>query len=406
MANILPLKGALVGAATQGAQKTNFTNLRDSVSMLLGAAQFEAVSPAAFSFSSGVMSINNDYDVGGYINVAAGPGTGAFNLDGIVATNFRPGQILMVGTNAARPMTVRHQRSSVTNGQILLRGGTDVTLNDRESTLMLRLESAQGPWREISRSGGAGGAGGGGFGTFNFRAVVSNANYQKPDNLSAAIVIAVGAGGGGAGKPRTNSSGITLASGGGGAGGIVVKFFNEADLPASCPMQIGVGGAGGSDATTYTAGSPRAAYARGSSGGHTTFSGTGITTLQGNGGDGGYAAVRGRSGIGLLPNFQSSAAGGTAAGGDWNLVGESGDPGLAIDIDDSVRKHNELGGRGGSSPFGSSPAMLYNANAIAHPAGSYGAGGNAPIGGTDTWQNSYNGAAGAPGAVFIVEILN
>ena len=406
MPNILPLIGALAGAANQGDMKTQLRNQRDFISMLPGGALFEAVSPAAFTLTSSVLAVNNQYNVGGYIDVSRAPGSGAFNLDGITASNFAPGQWLAVGTQASRPMTIRHQRSAVTNGQILLRGGTDVTLNDRESVVLLRLEAQTGPWREMLRSGSAGGAGGG-FGSFNFRQVTLNANYEKPADLSAAIVVVVGGGGGGAGKPRTNSSALTLASGGGAAGGWAVKFFNETDLPNTCAMTIGAGGAGGTDTTIYTRGNQGRAYALGANGGSSTFSGTGITSITCAGGEGGAAFVRGRTGIGLVTSVNDSAIGGPASGGDINVRGNSGTPGIALDIDDnSVRKHNELGGRGGSSPFAPEPEVIYNGNAKAYATNEFGAGGNAPTGGSDTFSLSYSGAAGAPGVIFIIEVKN
>ena len=188
---------------------------------------------------------------------------------------------------------------------------------------------------------------------------------------------------------------------------MAIKFFDESDLPASCAMAIGSGGAGGTDSNTYTAGNQGQAFASGATGGASSFAGTGITTITAGGGEGGDAFVRGRSGIGLVSSVNESAAGGEAAGGDLNVRGNSGDPGIAIDIDDnSVRKHNELGGRGGTSLFAGLPPVLYNATAQGYAAGQFGGGGNAPTGGSDTHTFSYNGANGAPGVIIIEELLN
>lgn len=405
MANSLADKGLVVNAPNQGAMKTILANWRDFTSNMLGGWQFESITPAAFTVTSGILSVSQDYGIGGYILVSRAAGiTTAFDLTGITATNFKPGQVLLIATEATKPMTVHHQQSGVANGQIILRGGQDVILNDQESCIALRLEGATGPWREIWRSSGATG---GGLSGLNIRVITApSSTYEKPSNLVSAIVIVVGAGGGGAGKPRTNSTAITLASGGGGAGAYAVKFFDEADLPASCVMRVGAAGTGGSDATTYTAGSPRTAHAVGTSGGGSSFSGTGITTITADGGSAGEAFVRGRSGIGLTAGQNDSAQGGVAAGGDINVNGNAGYPGLAMDIDDTTRLHNELGGRPGGSPFAGDLHVLYNADAPSYPAGQYGAGGAAPWGGTGTWASAYDGGDGAPGVIFIIEVLN
>ena len=407
MANELADKGDVVNAPNQGAMKTILGNWRDFTSNLLGGGHFETFSPAEFTLSSGILSVSQDYGIGGYINASRAAGiTTAFDLTGITATNFRPGNILIVGTEAGKPMTVHHQQSGVSNGQILLRGGQDVTLSDQESSLALRLESQTGPWREVWRSAATAS---GGFSGMNIRTILSNGNYTKPSNLVSALVIVQGAGGGGAGKPRTNSQAITVASGGGGAGGTALKIFNADDLPPSCPMTVGTGGDGGSDSTTYTAGNTVAGFAKGATGGTSSFSGTGITTMTAGGGAPGWAYVRGRSGIGLQAgvNDNASAKGGIASGGDINLRGNSGDPGLAMDIDDGTRKHNELGGRGGSSWFAAMPEIAINQAARAGHAGSYyGAGGNAPTGSVASFTSSYNGAPGGHGVIYIVEFLN
>lgn len=405
MANNLAAKGGFVNAANQGAMKTAIGDQRDFISMLLGGWHFESIAPAAFTVTSGIVSVSQDYGVGGYLLASRAAGiTTAFDVSGVTATNFKPGQILILATEQGKPMTVHHQQAGVSNGQLILRGGEDVVLEDQESSLWLRLEGQTGPWREISRSSSVSG---GGLSGANVRVITSNANYVKPSNLVSCKVTVVGGGGGGAGKPKTTRSSITLASGGGGAGGIAIKWFDAGDLPATVTMTIGSGGAGGTDTNTYTAGNQGQAFASGANGGSSTFSGTGFTAITCTGGDGGDAFVRGRSGIGLVTAVNESAAGGAAAGGDLNIRGNSGGPGLAIDIDDnSVRKHNELGGSGGASPFAGLPPVVYNATAQAHGGGQFGAGGNAPSGGADTYPFSYAGAAGAPGVVIIEELLN
>lgn len=404
----LPGRGSLVGAANQGAMKVALAALRNWGSNLFGGALLESVAPPPFTLQSGLLSVSQNYGIGGFINVSRAAGlAGAFNLDGIDPTNFQPGQIIGVGTAAGKPMTLRNQVAGIARGQLVLRGAANVTLTDQESCLLLRLEAAAGPWREIMRSGSALGAPG--LAGLNLRTITGAGNYLKPSNLAALLLVVIGAGGGGAGKPATTRTSLTITAGGGGAGGLAVKMFDAGDLPASCAIRVGAKGAGGQDATRYSAGNQLAVLAQGTTGGNTTFVGTGITNITAGGGAGGPALVRGRSGLGLqvgAAGHEATAGGGTASGGDINIVGASGDPGIAMDIDDRTRKHNCIGGRGGAAPFATAPAIPINANANNYPAGSFGGGGNGPSGDTDSYVSSYRGGDGAPGAVLALEFLN
>jgi len=102
--------------------------------------------------------------------------------------------------------------------------------------------------------------------------------WTKPSGANHVMIQLWGGGGGGGGGAN---GGIGSASGGSGGGGAQGKRFHitGADCPATLTITIGAGGAGG------------AALTAGSGGGTTTVSGTGISPVEADGGDGGGEGV-------------------------------------------------------------------------------------------------------------------
>lgn len=210
----------------------------------------------------------------------------------------------------------------------------------------------------------------------------ANGTWNKPANLSHIIVEVVGGGGGGAGAAAT-TAGNASGGGSGGGGGYARKMFTAADLAgdSTYDVVVGGGGAGVSGATAPNAGSP------------SSFAGTGITTVQGNGGGVGAHLASGSSDIGRV-----GGTGGTASGGDINVKGAAGQ----MSFRDSAKFTS---GTGGSSALGGGGVGATSANGsdqiAGNAGGAYGGGGSGAIsqgGGT-----AATGGNGADGVVIVTE---
>jgi hypothetical protein len=166
--------------------------------------------------------------------------------------------------------------------------------------------------------------------------------YNKPENVRALLIRAVGGGGGGGNNYNSNNTGA-----GGGAGGYVEKFISYPS--SSYDYTVGAGGAG-----------------NGANGGNTTIAG--MTA------GGGYGA-----------STYTPGNGGAASGGDLNIRGGDGKPGLSVD---SI---THCGGNGGSSFFGGEGGGARVRLAQSGQFGGGGGGGN-------------SGSAGASGGAGYIEI--
>ena len=177
----------------------------------------------------------------------------------------------------------------------------------------------------------------------NERIVTTSETYSKPANLAYLEVWAQAGGGGGANTATGVAAEATGGTGGGG-GGACYALYDAADLPASVAIAIGLGG--GVAAT----------------GGTTSFG----ALMSAAGGGGGVAAF----GSGTTVAIAVSAAGGIGTGGDLNLKGGQGYPGIRLNGTYIV------GGRGGSAPFGSGGAHsnVGSANGVAGTVGDGGSG--------------------------------
>ena len=147
--------------------------------------------------------------------------------------------------------------------------------------------------------------------------VTSSGTWTPTQSATYYKVYAIGAGGGG-GSMSSNGGRESIATGGGGGGTAVRRYYGI----SSGSVSIGTGGAG---AAAVSGGG---AYRSGSTGGNTTFSASGQTTITGNGGSRGAAGIIGAgtgdqstSGSGYSWGSAPSAAGGTSSGGESNYTG-------------------------------------------------------------------------------------
>jgi hypothetical protein len=203
-----------------------------------------------------------------------------------------------------------------------------------------------------------------------------NYTWTKPAGLSHIEVEVVGGGGGSGGSAAAPAS-AGAAAGGGGGGGWAKKLFLASDLTqASYAIVVGAGGTGGS--ATPTAGG---------TGGPSSFSGTGITTVQGNPGQLGNSG-----GSTTTANSAGGGAGGSGTGGDVNAYGGDGGRGAVVS---GTRTYS---GTGGGTVLGGMSAAASGAAVTGSPYGG-GAGGAT----TGASGSAAAGAAGAAGVVIVTE---
>ena len=131
-----------------------------------------------------------------------------------------------------------------------------------------------------------------------------------------ALVTVVGGGGQGAAKGDSNNT-PTLIALGGGAGGCAQSVLN---IVGGVGYTVTIG-AGGRNATLQTP----TTSTDGTSGGNSSFAGTGVTTLTGNGGTGGKHGYIATGNPATVASATSAAAGGSASGGNvFNATGGAG----------------------------------------------------------------------------------
>jgi hypothetical protein len=215
--------------------------------------------------------------------------------------------------------------------------------------------------------------------------LTSGSTYTVPSNLLYASITVVGGGGGGGSGDCTDSAASNAGAGGGG-GGTSLKFFTKAEIGTSVTYAIGAGGAGG----------PGNAASTGTTGGTTTFTpnGTG-SAVSVTGGAGGVGVSSGAT-----SNSAAGGSGGVGSGGDIDLKGADGSPGISYSTD-------AIGGNGGGSYFGGGGAGATRQATGASPgvtATSFGAGGGggASLNSTATTNG---GGDGANGIIHITEYL-
>lgn len=197
-------------------------------------------------------------------------------------------------------------------------------------------------------------------------------NHVPAANTRFMEVELVGPGGGGGGADGgAGSSGC----GGGGSGGGYVRKKYDAPLAASYAYAVGAGGTGG--AAGNNAGNPGTA--------DTTFG-----TLTGSKGNGGGSMATGSTAF----TFANANLGGAAAGGDVNIPGGVGNPGIRYSA--SV----VLPGVGGDSQLGAGGRPPVTSDAVGANGLGYGSGG-AGAGANSATDRA--GGAGANGVIIVRE---
>jgi hypothetical protein len=204
----------------------------------------------------------------------------------------------------------------------------------------------------------------------------ANATYVPSPNMTTGV--AEGWGGGGGGGSCQGAAGQCQSGGGGGAGAKSIKYFTAADIGASKPVVIGLGGAGGPNGVN-----------NGSAGGDTSLG----SLLLARGGQGGGCA----NGLAAIPNGGDGGGGGV---GDVTGVGMSGGHGGMSSTNNTYLPS----GRGGSTELGGGgrPLMaLSTGYSFGINGAGPGAGGSG--GATNNVTNAPSGGNGAAGYMKITE---
>lgn len=189
--------------------------------------------------------------------------------------------------------------------------------------------------------------------------------YTPTANMNQAIVECVGGGGGATAGRR----------GGGGGGGYTKRLYSSVEIGASKPYVVGTAGLG----QLIPPFGPQSA----SAGGATTF-GTGGTLITAGGGQ-----------LAVFGTNNPGGAGGTATGGNINIVGQNG----GIGNNQSSNNNPNVSGTGGNSIYGfGGPAV--SSTVLAENGTGYGggAGGNA--------APSSVAANGSAGVIIITEYIS
>ncbi len=191
-----------------------------------------------------------------------------------------------------------------------------------------------------------------GAGTTTFYTADTTLNTTFPRAIKAYVI---GGGGGGAGENNEGS----IGSAGGGGGGMAYKLYSSVPT-GNYSIQVGDAGLGG-----FATGN---SSTNGTQGGTSSFSGTGITTIQATGGNGGTESDNGSSTNG------TGGSGGVGTGGDVNGTG----------------------GQGGSGHANASAGNFRNGDDASSATGGAAGGGG---GGTDSSSNgTYRGGNGSNGS--------
>lgn len=171
--------------------------------------------------------------------------------------------------------------------------------------------------------------------------VITSSGTWTPTQTATFYKVYVVGGGGGGGATSSDGGREAVGGGGGGGGTAIRRYFGI----TSGTVSIGTGGAGAA------AVSGSGSYRVGTTGGNTTFSSSGETTITGFGGSRGAAsniglgtADQSTSGSGYGWGSMPNAPGGTASGGEQNFSGGFGEGG-------SIGSDQELASSGGGPGF-------------------------------------------------------
>ena len=207
----------------------------------------------------------------------------------------------------------------------------------------------------------------------------SSGTYTPSTGMLYCWVRLLGSGGGG-GSSAATAAGHNNVAGGGGGGGYSEIVYTAANIGASATVTIASAGTGGSSGANNA----------GNSAGSSSFvpAGTGAT-LTCNGGSGGGAGSDSTT-----TTYSSPGAGGTASGGDINVTGGSGTPGVMTSLSLLLQ------GQGGGSAM--SPATGVHTSGAGNVLAGQGPGG----GGSGAWLlASASSIAGGNGTKGICEVI-
>lgn len=207
----------------------------------------------------------------------------------------------------------------------------------------------------------------------------TGATYTTPANARLLKVTVVGGGGGGGGAAANVDAAHASAAGGGSGGGTAIKWI--ANPSATYTYTVGTGGAGGA-----------AGANNGADGVDSVFN---TTVIGGKGikGDGGATQTGAIDAV--------AKAGGTASGGDINVSGGVGGPGIVF-ASAAFTNAQGFSGLGGTSSYGGGGAAIYTAG-DGGAGGIYGSGGGGAAAAGQYNANAYAGGAGAAGIIIVEE---
>jgi hypothetical protein len=201
--------------------------------------------------------------------------------------------------------------------------------------------------------------------------LTTSGTYTKPAGLKFLEVTVIG-GGGGAMSQINSSAANSIAIGGSGGGAAARKLYAASALAAS---------------EVYTVG---AAGAIGAAGGTTTFKG-----LSAGGGSAGASTSNGST-----PAYALQGLGGTASGGDLNLVGGNGEYGVRCCHGNAVQTY---GGGGGGNLLCTPQTGVYSAGSFRAGLTGFFPGGGAAGGASGNATGAIGGALGGAGAIILKE---
>jgi hypothetical protein len=218
-------------------------------------------------------------------------------------------------------------------------------------------------------------------------ALGTTTSFQFDATTLTADIEVVGGGGGAGTTAGSSSAGTARAAAGGGAGGYAKKLITVDATVRAATKTITIGAAG----PAITAG------------GASSYTDT-VNTLQG---------VGGSPGAGMTPgtqlNFANGGTGGAGTGGDINIQGTTGAPGLSAgSVPNGASNASACGGNGAPGPWGgggrgfSVNAGTGAAFADGAAATSYGAGGGGGYAVNVAGANAVGGS-GYQGVVIITE---
>jgi len=212
----------------------------------------------------------------------------------------------------------------------------------------------------------------------NILTFLANGTYTPSAAVLYAVVECVGGGGGSAGVDAPGALEVATSSSGG-SGGYVRKTYSRSSLVPSVTVTVGTGGAGGA-----------AGANPGTAGGDTTFLG--------------LTAGGGQPGIGTAAGATAAAdggLGGTATGGDVNIVGYTG-ASASFQRDATYFITNQAPV---DTPSQAASGGVYNPNQTPRSGSLYGGGASGHCRTDSFFPGSQAGAAGAAGIVIITEFL-